>query len=553
MTRNHIQLGWHAMVAAVAATLCTGWGTANSRTQVATTFVQTIDDTAAAIEEGEGRAAIIPITKEISDVTTVSIKRRVEEALADGVQVIIFELNTPGGYVTSALEICNYIKNLEGVRTIAWVNADAYSAGSMIAVACDEIVMAKASTLGDCGVILGGPTGPSEVPEELRAKAESPVLEQFRDSAARHGYDTLLCEAMVVKEYEVFWIENIETGERRFVETKEKDELVDSPKTTRVLGVEVPAIGANEPRWRLVESFEDPVTGNEMKVDQPVVRSTELLTMNQSRAHAFGFSKGIAKDEEDLRDRYGLTGEMRRIDFTWSEVFTRWLTSMPVRAFLLIVVFLGAYVEFNTPGVGVPGLVALIALGIFLGAPFVTGLANVWEIVIIVIGLVLLGVEVFVLPGFGVPGVTGVLCIIIGLLATFVPESPDGFPIHWPALTPAMDGLKSGVTTLAAAITLSIAGMIALSRYLPQMPYLRDIVPANPTPSDVIIDDPYVGAARLGDIGETVSPLRPAGKARFGTMLVDVISQGDLIGQGSRVEVVERHGNRVVVREARRA
>ena len=504
-------------------------------------------------EPARQRGVLIPISGEISDVTFESIKRRVEQATQQDVDAIVFEIDTPGGYVTSALDICDYIKNLGDVKTVAWVNTQAYSAGSMIAVACDEIVMARASVLGDCGVILGGPTGPQEVPEAIRAKAESPVLEQFRDSAARHGYDVLLCESMVVKEYEVWWVENTETGKKRFVTTDTKDELIEAEKKTRVLGMEVPSLIGEEPQWRLVTSFEDPITGAEMPVDQPVVKGTELLTMSQSRAHAFGFSKGIVVGENDLRGRYGLTGELARIDFTWSEVFTRWLTSMPVRVFLMVIIFLGIYVEFNTPGVGVPGLVALIALGIFLGAPFLTGLANFWEVLVIILGLVLLAIEVFVIPGFGIAGISGIVLLLVGLLATFVPEEPGRFPFHWPSFVPGLEGLKSGVQTLAAAIALSVVGMVLLSRYLPRVPYVGSIIPENPTPSDVLTQDPYHGVARVGDLGTVVGPLRPAGKARFGASLVDVVSQGELIEEGEEVEVIERHGNRVVVRRVAKA
>jgi len=493
-------------------------------------------------------AVIIPINGEISDVTFESIQRRVDAAKAKGVKIVVFEIDTPGGYVTSALEICDYIKNLHNVKTVAWINTQAYSAGSMIAVACDEIVMARASVLGDCGVILGGPTGPQEVPEGIRAKAESPVLEQFRDSAAKHGYDALLCESMVVKEIEVYWVENTETGEKRFINADDKEKLLEGDRKTTILGVEFPSSGKREPPWRLVETFKDPITGADTKIDQPVVKKTELLTMSQSRAYAFGFSKGIVIGEEDLRSRYHISGEIATVDFTWSEVLTRWLTSLPVRGFLMIVIFLGAYVEFNTPGVGVAGLVALIALAIFVGAPYLTGLASIWEVVLIVAGLLLLAIEIFVIPGFGVAGLSGVLLLIVGLLATFVPDEPGRFPIHWPTFQPGIEGLKRGVQTLAASLVLSIVGMVLISRYLPQMPYLRSIVPSNPTPADVIPDDPYRGVARVGDIGTVFGVLRPAGKARFGATLVDVVSQGEMIAGDERVEVIERYGNRVVVR-----
>ncbi len=498
------------------------------------------------------RGAIIPITGVISDVTTESIERRVEQAIDQGASVVVFELDTPGGQVSSALDICSYLKNRTQIKTIAWINSDAYSAGSMIAVACDESVMSRASTLGDSGVIMGLPTGPQAVPEDLKAKAESPVLEQFRDSARLHGYDRLLCEAMVRSDLEVWWIENITTGEREFVDRATKSERLGDAKDKSgkgILGLDLSLGKDREPEWKLVETYLDPVSKTEVKVEQPVVTETELLTMSQSRAQAFGFSKGIVSNEAELRAWYQLSAPLIRIEFSWSEVFVGWLTSMPVRGFLLVLVFLGAYVEFNTPGVGVPGLVALICLAIFLGAPYLPGLANVWEIVILLIGVMLLGVEIFVIPGFGVAGISGLVLILVGLLATFMPEEPGRtFPLYWPQWRTGLAGLKAGVITLACALTSSIVGMVLLSKYLPQMPYFRHIVPENPTPSAVMPEDPYRGLARVGDVGICESGLRPAGKARFGSMLVDVVSEGDFLEDGTEVEVVERYGNRVVVR-----
>jgi membrane-bound serine protease (ClpP class) len=501
---------------------------------------------------GSNRGVIITITDEISDVTTESIKRRVEDALDKGADTVIFEIDTPGGYVTSALDICNYIKNLTHVKTIAWVHDEAYSAGSMISVACDEIVMSPASSLGDCGVILGGPTGAEEVPEGLRAKAESPVLAQFRDSATRNDYDRLLCEAMVIKEREVYWIEHTKTGERKFVDASDKRKLVDDGGSKRkVLGLEVPSMGDSAPDWKLVESYHDPLAGSDTPIDQPIVGDNELLTMSQSEAEAFGFSKGIVADEAELRERYAITGELERIEFTTVEVLTRWLTSMSVRGFLMVIILLGAYVEFNTPGVGVPGLVALIALGVFLGAPYLTGVASVWEIILVIVGFLLIAVEIFVIPGFGVAGIGGLLCVIVGLLATFVPEMPDGDPIRLFQFAPTVEGVKNGVQTLGLAMGFSLVGMYLFSRYLPKLPYVNAIIPENPTPSDIMPEDPYHGLARVGDIGKTTTSLRPSGKARFGAILVDVVAEGVMIEQDAEVEVVERRGNRVVVRPMR--
>ncbi|GMU36173.1 MAG: hypothetical protein KJ057_10480 [Phycisphaerae bacterium] len=522
--------------------------------------------TPAAAEEGAAdrsyrHAAIITIRDEITDVTTGSLKRRIEAARKAGADLVVFELDTPGGYLDSALDIAHLIENTRDLRTAAWVNPQAHSAGTIIAVACNEIVMAPSSTMGDSQVIMFGAEGADAVPEALQPKVYTPVLARFRSSAKLNGYSEVLCEAFVIPEREVWWLENARTGEREFVFREEKQKRLGEreagsdgnavQKVTRaILGMGEDGAAASG-EWRLVESYVDLVTGKAIALTQPIDREDQLLEMNAGEAHAFGFNRAIIAQDADLQARYG-AATITRMDTLWSENLATWLTSPYVRGFLLILVFLGAYVEFNTPGVGVPGLVALIALAIFVGAPYLTGLANTWELVLIGVGIVLLAVEVFVLPGFGVAGVSGALLLLAGLVATFMPDEPGRTsPLYVPQLQPTIDALYTGVKAVVFALTTSLVGMFVLAKYMPHIPIFRKVIPANPTADAVAVEDAYYGLAQPGDMGVSQGPLRPAGKARFGAVLVDVVTQGEYIESGVGVKVVERQGNRVVVREVR--
>ena len=495
--------------------------------------------------------AIVPVEGLINDVTNQSMQDRVAQAREEGVNCIVFEIDTFGGLVTSALEICEYIKNLgSDMYTIAWVRPKAISAGAMISVSCNEIIMASSSRIGDCAPIAMAPTGGAEpLAETERAKAESPIIQEFRDSARRNGYDEVLSEAMVRLGSDLYWIENTETKERQFVQTEEKEKLLGEKKSSVL--PEWARLGKKTP-WKLVESYTDPLDGKEQKIKQPIVKERELLTMSQSEAIVFGFAKAIVSSEKELVSYLHTNGAVDRFETTWSERLAHYLTSPSVRIFLFMVMMLAAYTEFNTPGLGLGGIVALVCLAVFLGAPYLTGLANVWEIVVVGIGIALIMVEVFVIPGFGVAGIAGIACVFVGLLASFMPEEPGSIPIfHWPELEGTLDGLYIGLKSLAIGFVLSIVGMVLLSKYLPQTRAMASISPANPTHDEVSMDDPYDGIASIGDIGITEAPLRPAGKARFGSTLVDVVTQGDFIDADQRIEVIERHGNRVVVRAAR--
>lgn len=504
------------------------------------------------IQTPDGVGVIIPIHTEITDITADSVRRRLEEARRQGAKVVVFELDTPGGLVTSTFDIADQIRNLTDIKSVAWVNTNAHSGGALVAIACEEIVMARSSRIGDAQVIFGMPVGPQAVPEELKPKITTPVLADVRASAQLRGYSQTLCESLVDPDREVWWLENIETGEREFVFRDEKLKRLgesgeagsEKDKTDTAGG----SAADRKPQWKLVETYFDIRLESEVEAIQPVVRDDQLLQMSGSEAYTYGFSKGMVTNDGDLRQRYGLASTIR-VAPLWSESLALWMTSMWVRGFLLAIILLGAYVEFHTPGVGVPGLVALIALAIFVGAPYLAGLANVWEILFVVVGFLLIALEVFVIPGFGIPGILGIILVIIGLLATFVPDEPDrSIPLYIPSLPSTLEGLKYALITLVSSMVASLIGIAMLSRFLPRMPVFGRMVPANPTPSEVAIDDPYRGLARVGDVGEAAGPLRPAGKARFGSQLVDVVTQGEYLEGGAQVEVIERRGNRVVVR-----
>ena len=531
------------------------------------------------------KAAVLQLQGEITDVMGTSLKRRIDQAVADGVDVIVFDMDTPGGLVTSSIDIADMIRELTKVKTVAWVNPNAHSGGSIVAVACDEIVMTRSSRMGDSQVIMGGPTGATAVPEDLEAKAYTPVLGDFRQSAKKNGYSHVLCESFVLPDREVWWIEHKETGEKRFVFREEKIKLVgdedataadtepeekadadegdeDKPKTESTKGSsqDDKEVGDKENEkedepakvydWQLVKTYYDAILESDTDTIQPIVPQNQLLEMSAGEAMAYGFSKAIVSNEAELTTHYDLAS-ITQLAPTWSENLAYWLTSMYVRGFLMLLILLGAYVEFNTPGVGVPGLAALVCLTIFVGAPYLTGLADVWEIIFILVGFGLIGVEIFVIPGFGVAGVSGILLVLVGLLATFVPTEPGrSFPIYIPSMPDTMRFVERGVITLASSLLMSLVGMYMISRYLPKTPLFRRIAPANPTPSDVLTEDPYRGAARVGDIGDAQTVLRPAGKAMFGNMLVDVATRGEILEPPCKIEVIERRGNHVVVREA---
>jgi membrane-bound serine protease (ClpP class) len=519
----------------------------------------------ATMPEAISRAYILPIRDEISDITYDSLKRRLGTIPDGKPQLIVIELDTPGGALLATLKICDMLKGLrdDGVKVYAWVNNEAYSAGTIIALAADGIVMSRNATIGDCQPIQISPEGGAEaVPKDIEAKAIAPLKAELEDSARRNGYSYDMLLALIDPSKEMFWLVNAKTGEKRFADAAGRDRLFGLTRESQASGGGLLGFlrgddkGGKEERdlvpdslsktdWKYVK--EDPRLGH---VRQPIDGPNDLLTMRTDKAIAFGFASAVVNNESDLRGHFNITGSLIRLENNWPETVIEWLASPIVRGVLFLVMLLAAYAEFHTPGFGLAGAVALACLVVFLGAPYLAGYTVTWEIVAIVLGIILLAVELFVIPGFGIVGIIGLLLMGVGLVASFAPAEP-GFERNypsWPTLPGTYRDMERGLYVLAGALAGGIVGMYILARYLPKVPLAGRLIAPNPVREAVQMDDPYPNAAQTGDLGTAETLLRPAGKARFGSTLVDVVSEGEYIQSGSRVMVVERRGNRVVVR-----
>src|SRR5690606_29872837 len=103
--------------------------------------------------------------------------------------------------------------------------------------------------------------------------------------------------------------------------------------------------------------------------------------------------------------------EVIKADMNLSERIAHMVTSPYVAPILLTIGMVGIVTEILTPGFGIPGIIGLLAIGLFFGGNFLAGAAKIWVMGLFVLGLLLLLIEMFI-PGFGVFGVTGILSII---------------------------------------------------------------------------------------------------------------------------------------------
>ena len=102
-----------------------------------------------------------------------------------------------------------------------------------------------------------------------------------------------------------------------------------------------------------------------------------------------------------------------------------------VQGILIILILGGIYFEMQTPGVGLPLAVAIVAAVLYFAPLYLVGLAASREILVSLLGIILLAVELFVIPGFGIVGISGLVRISVGLFWALLKKCDFDFFCVW--------------------------------------------------------------------------------------------------------------------------
>jgi membrane-bound serine protease (ClpP class) len=448
---------------------------------------------------------VISVAGEVDPGLAAYLRRAFRDVPAgEGVRVVL-EIDTFGGRVDSALDMVDAILNDAPGETVAYVKTKAISAGALVALACNRLVMRHHTTIGDCAPI----SYSSEGPKELGEKFQSPLRAKFRALARRNGTSEVLAESMVSAGMEVY--EVVTDQGKRYLEARDLEALGEAEKAA-------------------------------IRSKRVVVGADELLTMNDAEAVEFGFSEMSVEGLDELLER--LSGTRLApvwVHPSWSEELVGFISSIaPV---LMLIGLAALYIEIKSPGFGVPGLVGILCLGLIFLSQYLVGLADHTEMLLLGLGIVLLGIEVFVLPGFGIAGIAGIVALSFALvlsLQDFVVPDPE-LPWQGELMT------HNGVIMLGAVLGALAVSLATLRYVLPRVsrvvqgPYLEA------TLKEARVGAGDAAAVQVGDRGIAQTLMRPAGKMRLGSRLLDVVTRGEYIEQGAGLVVAEIRGNTIVV------
>ncbi|WNM62181.1 NfeD family protein [Candidatus Nitrospira neomarina] len=271
-----------------------------------------------------------------------------------------------------------------------------------------------------------------------------------------------------------------------------------------------------------------------------LIEKSKLLTLTTKEALQADIADFQANSLEAVLESVNLAdADIRYASETWAESLVRFLTHPVVSSLLMTVGILGIMLEMRMPGFGVPGALGLISLALFFWGHGLVQLAGLEEFLLVGLGLLLVGLEIFVIPGFGIAGILGIMALMGGLGLSLI-----GTGATW-------DSMLSALGQVAFSILVAILATLILLRYFPRLPYGRRLIlETNLQAQEGYESSPEADHRWLGKQGIAVSDLHPSGIARFDRERVDVVSDGTFIDAGQPLEVVRIDGNRVVVRLA---
>lgn len=268
--------------------------------------------------------------------------------------------------------------------------------------------------------------------------------------------------------------------------------------------------------------------------------STKLLTLTSDEALKLGYCDYIVSNLDELLEKFGLSNaELISTKTNWAEDVVRFLSNPIVSGLLIMLGILGLLTEIKTPGWGIAGTVGIVSLLLFFGTNYILELANIWEILLFILGLILLLIELFYIPGFGIAGITGIILLIgsifLGLIGNF------------PTIT--MSDITLALGQISGALITSLILLIIIGKFLPQSKIWNKLILVDSEK----VDEGFVSIPDLtflkGQKGNAITPLRPAGIALINGKRYDVITDGEFITQNSLIEVVDVEGLKVKVRE----
>lgn len=397
-----------------------------------------------------------------------------------GADIILIHMNTYGGTVLDADSIRTKILQSR-IPVYVFIDNNAASAGALISIACDSIFMRPGGSIGAATVV-------NQTGQAMPDKYQSYMRSTMRTTA----------------------------------EAKGKKMVIDGNDTIY--------------QWRrdprIAEAMVDPSVYIEGIID-----TGKVLTFTSSEAVQYDFCDGLAENVPEVLKSVGIENyDLVEYKPGWIERIIGFLVHPVVSGFLIMAIIGGIYFEMQTPGIGFPIGVAILAAVAYFAPLYLEGLAENWEILVFFAGVILIAVEIFVIPGFGMAGITGILFVFVSLILSLINNVNFDFG-H-------VEMKNVGVAIMT--VTIGLFGGFLFSLYFGKKvfsarsgPFKNFALNTVQNISEGYLNVDFAFLALKGKTGKTQTVLRPGGKVLIDGEVYDAMSRGGFIERGEDIIVVK--------------
>ena len=282
--------------------------------------------------------------------------------------------------------------------------------------------------------------------------------------------------------------------------------------------------------------------------DPHIADTANVLSMTPTEAIAVGYCEGIYETVDEVAQ--AMAGDKEFVvksmedDMTFLDKLIQLLLNPLLQSIFMMMIIGGIFVEIRTPGIGLPLVTAIIGALLYFAPGYLGHLVSYWEILLFVAGLILIGIEIFVLPGFGVAGITGIVAVVLSLAFAMV-DNIELF--NWDGtlnLQPIIQPLGIVIISAAAAVFGSV--------WLVKKLYATRSFDHIALRQEMKAEDGFTGVVSGLDslVGETVTvftDMRPGGKVKTadGRILEATLKFGGFASKGETLKVLSAEQGRV--------
>jgi membrane-bound serine protease (ClpP class) len=432
------------------------------------------------------------IKQEITPGAWRQAKQAFEAADSLGADLFLIHMNTYGGTVLDADSIRTKILQSD-IPVVVFVDNNAASAGALISIAADSIYMRPGGSIGAATVV-------NQTGTPMPDKYQSYMRSTMRATAEAQGKTTV--------------VEN----------------------------------GDSISKWRrdplIAEAMVDPSVYIEGIID-----TGKVLTFTALEAIKYGFCEGTAENVDEVLEKTGMQGaEIVEYVPSFLEKIIGFLVHPVVSGLLIMAIIGGIYFEMQTPGIGFPFGIAIAAALAYFAPLYLEGMAEHWEILIFIAGIILILVELFVTPGFGIPGITGIILAFSGLTLSLIDNIIFDFGhVNADKIGIAVMTVVGGIST-GFLLSLWAGSKVFGAHHGPFRNFALQRV-QNIDEGFVSIDNSLL--LLKGKEGTSVTVLRPAGKVEIEAEIYDAVTSGEFIQRGKSVKVIKVEATQLYVEEVK--